>query len=158
MKRCIMILFIAIIQLCALNTALASEAKIPQFQVQWRTGIIVSVVVTPKTTKDQLKALIFEFRKARRAHSLINYLPATTPGISDDPHAQVIIFVFSDPKWATKEKYNEYERSGMRSRIAQAYLDKITASFEFNYLDSKEYGSLGYDEGGMRSSSYKKFF
>ena len=158
MKRLIVVILAAIIYFSALNTSLASEIKIPQFQVQWRAGIIVGVVVSPNSTKDQLKALIFEFQKARREHFLTKYLPATTPGISGDSHAQVIIFVFSDPKWATKEKYNEYEISGMRSQKAQAYLNKIIASFEFNYMDSKEYGSLGYDEGGMKSASFKKFF
>ena len=41
---------------------------------------------------------------------------------------------------------------------AKTYLNHIRASYEYNFLDGKEYGSLGYDEGGMRSASYKTLF
>lgn len=143
-------------------TSSAAAQNIPQIHVVWRSGIIVSVLVASNTTSDQLKSLIYEFKKARMASSLTKYIPATTPGVKGDPHARVIIFVFSDPKWATEDEYKKYERASMTSQpgrsTAKTYLNHIRASYEWDKLDGKEYGELGYDEGGMRSASYKKLF
>jgi len=153
------LILLIIIVLPALGRA---AQNIPKIQVVWRSGIIVSVLVASNTTSDQLKSLINEFRKARITSSLTKYIPATTPGIKGNPYSQVIIFVFSDPKWATENEYKKYERASMRSQagkiIAKTYLNHIRASYEWNMLDGKEYGSLGYDEGGTRSTSYKKLF
>jgi len=122
---------------------------IPQIQTVWRSGIIVGVLVPAKTTTDQLKSLIFEFKKARISSSLTRYIPATTPGIKGNPHAQVIIFVFSDPKWASEAEHKKYERASMRTQarksISRNYLNHIKASYEWdklNYLEGKEYGSF----------------
>lgn len=142
---------------------LSTEKKldIPQVQYVWQSGIIVSVLVPANRTSGQLKSLVWEFRGARAGRSLTRYIPATTPGIKGDPHAMVTIFVFSDPKWATQDEYKKYEHASMRSQagksISKTYLNHISASYEYN-LDGKEYGSLGYDDGGMRSVSYKKLF
>lgn len=139
-----------------------SAQNIPKIQFVWRSGIIVSVIVPANTTADQLKSLIYEFKKARMASSLTKYIPATTPGMKGVPHAQVIIFVFSDPKWATEEEYKKYEHASMRSQagksVSKTYLNHIRASYEWDKFEKKEYGALGYDEGGTRSASYKKLF
>jgi hypothetical protein len=162
MKKVIIIISVLLVICNILPKSSVAAQNIPQIQVVWRSGIIVSVLVASNTTSDQLKSLIHEFRKARMASSLTKYIPATTPGVKGDPHAQVIIFVFSDPKWATENEYKKYERASMTSQAgkttAKTYLNHIRASYEWNMLDGKEYGSLGYDEGGMRSASYKTLF
>jgi hypothetical protein len=162
MKKIISISVLVLVILIILSTSNSTAQNIPKIQVIWRSGIIVSVLVASNTTQDQYKSLINEFRKARKTHSLTKFIPATTPGIKDDPHAQVIIFVFSDSKWATENEYKKYERASMRSQAgkttSKTYLNHIRASYEYNMLDGKEYGSLGYDEGGTRSASYKKLF
>jgi hypothetical protein len=162
MKKVITI-SVFLLMICNVLPALSiASQNIPQIQVIWRSGIIVSVLVASNTTPDQLKSLIHEFRKARKASSLTKYIPATTPGAKNNPHAQVIIYVFSDPKWATENEYKKYERASMTSQagktISKMYLNHIKASYEYNILDEKEYGSLGHDDGVMRSASYKKLF
>lgn len=163
MRKVIIIISVLLLVICNILPTLSVAAQnIPQIQVVWRSNIIVSVLVASNTTSDQLKSLIHEFSKARKAFSLTKYIPATTPGIKGDPHAQVIIFIFSDPKWAIENEYYKYERASMTSQegksTAITYLNHIRASYEYNMIDGKEYGSLGYDEGGMRSASYKKLF
>jgi len=163
MRKVIIIISLLFLMICNISlTSSVTAQNIPKIQVVWRSFIIVSVLVPPKTTTEQLKSLIYEFKKAKMSSSLTKYIPATTPGIKGDPHAQVIIFVFSDPKWATEDEYKKYERASMRTKagksIAQTYLNHIRASYEWYKLEAKEYGSLGYDEGGMQSASYKKLF
>ncbi len=163
MRKVIIILSILFSVICNISpSASLDRQNIPQIQVVWRSGIIVSVLVAPNTTPEQLKSLIYAFKKARKDFSLTKYIPATTPDVKGDPHAQVIIFVFSDPNWASENEYKKYERASMTSQAgkttAKTYLNHIRASYEWNRLEGKEYGSLGYDEGGMRSASYKKLF
>jgi hypothetical protein len=129
----------------------------PKYKVIWRSYRIVSVLVDPSTTSHQLKTLIYAFRDARNSICLSGYIPATSPGVKNDPHDSPIILVFSDPKWATEDEYKKYERSGMTSPVAQIYLNHVRASYERD-IDGKEYGSLGYDEGVLRSATYKKLF
>ena len=162
MKKIIVVAILLFASLSVSTVWSGSVPPIPQIQTVWRVGIIVGVLAPAKTTNDQLKALIYEFKKARMTSSLTKYIPATTPGIKDDPYQQVIIFVFSDPKWATEDEYKKYERSSMKTQsgksTAKTYLNHIRASYEWDKFEGKEYGSLGCDEGGMRSASYKKLF
>lgn len=135
----------------------ALDQGIPQIQCVWRDGGMCGVLVPANTTSGQLKSLIWEFRGARAGRSLTRYIP----GIKGDPHMRVMIYVFSDPKWATQNEYKKYERASTETQpgksISKAYLNHIRASYEYDPA-GKEYGSLGHDDGLMRSVSYKKLF
>jgi len=135
-------------------------AQTPPFKVAWKTGIIIGLVVPSKTTKKQLTDLIHTFRLARRNNTLSSLLPPITPGLPDK-YAMFIIYIFSDQKWATLEKYKEYETANIKTAkgraISSSYINHIIASYEYE-LDGKEYGTLGYDDGGDKSAHYKKLF
>lgn len=144
------------------SSLIAATQNIPKIKVMWRSYALVSVLVAPTTTSEQLKALIYAFRKAKKEGSLSQYIPATTPGVKGDPHQTVMIFVFSDPKWASEFEYKKYERAGISTQkdksISKEYLNHIRASYEYDFIDGKEYGALGYDIGTLRSSTFKKLF
>jgi len=78
-----------------------------------------------------------------------------------DPYTRFIIFIFSDPKWATVEEYKKYDRASTTTAedraISKAYINHIMACYEYEI--DKEYGSLGFDDYGTdKSVHYKKLF
>jgi hypothetical protein len=135
-----------------INTAFAQTS----FEVAWKEGIILGLIVPPNTTKKQLKDFIYKIRQGKKDKTLSKFLPPVNLGLTDK-YTTFIVFIFSDPKWATHEAYMKYERSDMKSKVAKTYLNHIAASYWYD-LDDKEYGSLGYDDGGIKSVHYKKLF
>lgn len=148
---------VTILFIVLFSASCSAEDKVPKFDFMWRAGIIVGLIVDKSTTDSQLKALIHEFQKVRKEKTLSKYIRPTTPGNPRDPYSQLIILVFSDHQWATLKDYEKYAKARDK-RTAQTYLDHIRASYEYNFLDGKEYGSIGYDEGGMKSRKFKKIF
>ena len=152
MKRLIVItlLFFFVI------TALPVFAQTPSFKVVWKQGIILGLLVPPNTTKEQLKDFIYKIRQGKKDKTLSNFLPPVNLGLTDK-YTNFIVFIFSDPKWATTEEYKKYERAGMKSTAAKTYLNHVVASYWYD-ADDKEYGSLGHDDGILKSNNYKKLF
>ncbi len=156
MKRVIVVtlfLFVVI-------TASSVFAQPPSFKVAWKQGIIMGLLVPPNTTKEQLKDLIYKFRQAKKEKTLSALIPPVNR--LPDPYTAFMIFIYSDPKWATSEEYKKYESASIKTAkgraISRAYINHIIASYEYNDIDGKEYGALGYDDGGDRSVHYKKLF
>lgn len=135
-------------------------AQTPPFKVAWKTGIIMGLIVPPTTTKKQLTDLIYTFRQAKKEKTLSALIPPINLGLQDK-YTAFTIFIFSDPKWATSEKYKYYENASIKTAkgrtISKAYINHIIASYEYD-VDGKEYGALGYDEGSDKSVHYKKLF
>ncbi len=134
------------------NTAFAQTS----FKVAWKEGIILGLLVPPNTTKKQLKGFIYKIRQGKKDKTLSKFLPPVNLGLTDK-YSTFIVLIFSDPKWATHEAYMKYERSDMKSKVAKTYVNHIAASYWYD-LDGKEYGSLGYDDGGIKSVHYRKLF
>ena len=156
MKRVIVVtlfLFVVI-------TASSVFAQTPSFKVAWKQGIILGLLVPPNTTKKQLEDLIYKFRQARKEKTLSSLIPPVNLGLPDK-YTTFIILIFSDPKWATPEEYKAYESASTKNAkgraISRAYINHIMASYEYD-INGKEYGALGYDEGGDRSVHYEKLF
>jgi hypothetical protein len=157
MKRVIVVtlfLFVVI-------TASSVFAQTPSFKVAWKQGIIMGLLVPPNTTKEQLKYLIYKFRQARKEKTLSALIPPVNR--LPDPYTGFIIFIFSDPKWATSEEYYKYESASTITAkglaISRAYINHIMAYYEYEFQDGKEHGSLGFDDcNGDKSVHYKKLF
>jgi len=149
-------------RLCAASLSVAFVLSVaavfaqPAFKVVWKQGIILGLLVPPNTTKAELTSLVQKFRKARQDRTLPSMIPPVNTGLVDK-YANFIVFIFSDPQWATPEKYKSYEAAGMKSKTAQTYLDHIAASYWYD-LDGKEYGGLGHSDGVIKSKHYKKLF
>lgn len=152
MKRVIVVtlfLFVVI-------TLPSTFAQKPSFKVVWKEGIILGLLVPSNTTPEQLRDLVYKFRKARKERTLATLIPPINR--LSDPYTAFIILIFSDSKWATPEEYKKYERSGMETKTSKTYLNHIVASYSYDFQDGKEYGSLGYNDGGLQSVHYKKLF
>src|SRR4030066_165643 len=157
MKRVIVVtlfLFVVI-------TASSVFAQTPSFKVAWKQGIILGLLVPPNTTKEQLKDLVYKFRQARKEKTLSALIPPVNLGLPDK-YTGFMIFIFSDPKWATSEEYKKYETASSTTAkgraISKAYTNHIMAYYEYEFQDGKEYGLLGFDDYGNKSVHYKKLF
>ncbi len=137
-------------------TASSVFAQTPSFKVAWKEGIVLGLLVPSNTTPEQLKDLVYKFRKAKQERTLATLIPPINR--LSDPYMTFIILIFSDSKWATPEEYKKYERSGMETKTSRTYLNHIVASYSYDFQDGKEYGSLGYDDGVSKSVRYKKLF
>jgi len=132
--------------------------EITQFKVLWQDKSFLSILVPPKTTNEQLKALIYEFRKARKGNFLSKWFSPTTPGLSNK-YALIYIYVFSESEWATKDKLDRYYTLSVDQRFSMEYVKHIRALYYCDFLNSsKEEGSLGDTNGVARSPFYKKLF
>lgn len=152
MRRIIVVtLFLFIV---TMNSSLFAQA--PSFKVAWKQGIILGLLVPANTKKEQLKDFIYKIRQGRKDKTLSQFLPPVNLGLSDK-YFNFIVLIFSDPKWATTEEYKKYERAGMESSAAKTYLNHVVASYWYDF-DGKEYGSLGHNDGVLKSSNYKKLF
>ncbi len=152
MKRFIVVtLFLFVVTMVS-----SSFAQTPSFKVAWKEGIILGLLVPENTKKEQLKDFIYKIRQGRKDKTLSTFLPPVNLGLPDK-YYNFIVLIFSDPKWATTEEYKKYERSGMGSKVAKKYLNHVVASYWYDF-DGKEYGSLGHDDGALKSSNYKKLF
>ena len=152
MKRLLSIMTFIMLYLFTINTAFAQTS----FKVAWKEGINSGLLVPPNTTKEQLKDFIYKIRQGKKDKTLSKFLPPVNLGLTDK-YTNFIVFVFSDPKWATIEEYKKYEKAGMKSSVAKTYLNHVVASYWYDF-DGKEYGSLGHDDGLLKSSNYKKLF
>jgi hypothetical protein len=143
-----------------LMTSSSVFAETPSFNVLWKQGIILGVLVPPSTPKEQLKDLIYKFKQAKKDQTISSLIPPVTVGLKDK-YRMVVIYVFSDSKWAQEEEYNKYKHADDKTTkgrvISKAYLNHIAAYYEFT-IDNKEYGSLGVSEFGYKSAHYEKLF
>lgn len=78
-------------------------------------------------------------------------IPATTAGGKFGPYAVVIIYVFSEPKWATYENLKRFEETSEyipeEVKWGEEFGQHIRAHYWCHVLgDIKELGTLGYEE------------
>ena len=156
MKRIIIVtLFLFVI-----ITAFSAFAQTPSFKVAWKQGIITGLLVPSNTTKEQLKDLIYKFRQAKKEKTLSTLIPPVNLELSDK-YTTFIIFIFSDPDWASSGEYKKYESASIKTvegrAIFKAYINHIMAFYQYD-IDGKEYGALGFDIGDDRSAHYEKLF
>lgn len=152
MKKLLSVMVLVIIFVFTSNQSFSQTT----FKVVWKDGIILGILVPPTTTKEQLKDFIYKIRQGKKDKTLSTFLPPVTVGLVDK-YRYFIVYVFTDPKWSTFKEYNNYKWSDDKSDISKAYVNQIVAYYEYT-LHDKEYGSLGYDDGYVRSKKYKKLF
>ena len=157
MKRLSFLLIL--LNIITLFSSVSAFAQTP-FKVAWKNGIILGLIVPATTTDKQLTDLIYKFKQAKKENTLSSLIPPINLGLPDK-YSIFIIYIFNDPKWATPEKYKEYESANIRTpkgrTISKAYINHIVAYYEYD-IDGKEHGTLGHDEGGDKSKHFKKLF
>ena len=158
-----------IITTLILSTALVATVSaltaIPSFKVVAKykgLGITYAVLVPENTSREQLKELILGFRNGRKDGSINKMIPPTTPKskVGGDYNA-IEIYVFSEPKWATEDKFKKWMESsllrGEDKVFDKQYVNHIKAYYLYSF-PSHEEGSIGYSGEGMKSSYYERLF
>jgi len=137
-----------------------AASSIPKLQVVAQYNNWLSILVPQNTTTEQLKALILEFRSARKTNTLSKMIPATTPGNPSGHYAIVGIFVFSEADWATVDKLKRFieSKSDADLQFDKEYIKHIKAVYSYIASLSSEEGSLGYYDGHLRSQNYEKLW
>lgn len=137
---------------------------LPSFKIVGRDRTSLSILVPPDTAKNQIKELILEFRKARQTGTLSKMIPPTTPGEEYGNYAVVVVFIFSEPRWASAAKLRDYWNPGITYSLSKAarkmdreYEKHIRGEYYYS-IGADEYGSVGYSDGVFRTKDYKKLF
>jgi hypothetical protein len=142
----------------------AAADKLPAFiMVGNYQNTALSLLVPVETTKEGLKALIFEFRKARQEGRLPQMIPTTTKGGALGDYAVMDIYVFTQAAWASQTRLQRFIRMSLKRpddiRFSEEYSGHIKAYYFYSAITKEEQGSIGYDGGGrMRSRQYEKIF
>jgi hypothetical protein len=132
--------------------------------VKYDVDTITYAVLVPKSiNREQLKSLIFEFRKAREEGSLSKMIPSTT--LLDNLNVDIngaAIYVFSEPGWATESKFKRWMESSLSGAEAKVsdkqYVDHIKAYYFYSSPLGVEEGSIGFSGKGVKSSDYESLF
>ncbi len=141
-------------------TAKNNDPFTQKFKVVAQHTTALSILVPGNTTDEQVKALIYRFRAARVVNTLSKTIPATTKGGVLGDYGIVWIFIFSETDWATQDKLQRFINSSAKNSSDREfdveYVNHIKG--EYYYTPTREHGTLGYDDGTVRSQQYHKLF
>lgn len=146
--------------------------NIPKFKVSAKCGSFLNIVVSPNTTNEELKLLIYAFRDARINNAFNKMIPKTSESRINNGYAKVFIQVFTEPQWASEDKLRIVCGKGPMPNNPQERMKNIKFNDEYNkhikaYYDYEvgpnnswgESGSIGYAELGQKySSNYEQLF
>ena len=131
---------------------------VPKFKITGSHNSSLALLVPPDTTAAQLKALILAFRKARQERRLETLIPATTPHGSAGPYGIVVVYVYTEPAWATSEVLARCSGAKFGSSSDVECSRRIRAHYYYGGGYSEE-GSVGYAEGTrVLTKPYEKLF
>jgi len=132
----------------------------PEFKVIAKHTTVLSILVHRGATDEHIKALIYKFKETRLNNTMSKMISATTKGGAFGDYGIVWILIFSEPEWATQDKLQKFINSSAKNPSNREfdieYANHIRG--EYYYSFSKEYGTLGYDDGIVRSQLYQKLF
>ena len=130
----------------------------PPFKVTARYLTNLALVVPKQTSNEQLKTLVLTLQKARRENKLGQILPPTTPGGSKGSYGIVVVYVYSEPEWATVAALQKCINVPADTVLAVECDRHIRAYYFYTSLTGEEEGSVGYAEGKVRTKDYQKLF
>ena len=130
------------------------------YEITWKKGVKVGLLVPTNTSKEQLKNIVYEFKQAKQNNTLSGLIPPVNT-TAYDKYAIFTVLIFSDPKWSNPSEYDKYSsaitETAKDKAIVKAYLNHIAAYYEFGESE-REHGALGYNDGADKSIHYKKLF
>ena len=168
MNRILLFLFLI---LC-LNPNQTYSQDIPKFKVMGQCWGSLSLLVSPSTTKDQLKSLVYAFKEARQNNTLSQMIPPTTNGDIKGSYALIQIYIFDEPKWATEKNlknigdpnissvYSDSDKN-KRKKFVKQISQHVRAYYWANWI-GQEIGSIGISTGAwgetMITPGYESLF
>lgn len=136
---------------------------LPSFKIAARDNTAAILLVPAKTTEGDLVRLLGALRDARRSGTLGKFLPPTTPRAPKGPYQLVVVFIMSDPTFATDAHLKSFSNptTSTISAAEKAFGKRILAEYYFTAImnPSQEFATIGYeDEGHQYTGVYKKVF
>lgn len=160
MKRLALGLGLGVVLVVALARVTAAADGFPTFTVSGQYQTNVALLVPKDASNAQLKALILALRKARQDNALSKFFPPTTPKGSAGPYGIVVVYVYSDPAWATSASLKRCTTDVRGDTPAYADCSRpIRAYYLFGAAPANEEGTVGYAEGKrVYTKHYEKLF
>ena len=128
----------------------------------------ISLTVPPEATDSQVAGLLKRFKKDRLAGTLIDLLPATTPGHKLGDHAVAEIYIVSDPQYAQADVIRTLTRGAHapgnlypQAVPFEVAMEAIRGHYriDLNNTGDPDSASVGFvDESGVHSKQYRKIF
>ena len=144
------------------NIASGASDGLPPFKVTAQHRTVLALLVPRETTNEQLKTLILTLRKARRENSLAQLLPPTTPGGSKGPYGIVVVYVYSEPEWATAGALQKCTNASANTPLYVECGRHVRAHYFYAAAaatSEHEEGMVGYAEGKrVYTKDYQKLF
>jgi hypothetical protein len=134
--------------------------SLPPFTVSAQNGTELALLVDQGTTHAQLKALVLALREARGRNQLGRLIPPTTPRGKAGPYAIVVVYVYSDPQWATPEALRRCNKASFGTPLFDKCSANVRAHYFYSVMASpNEIGTVGYAEGKrVYTKDYEKLF
>jgi hypothetical protein len=157
MKRCLA----TILVVGSLVTGPVRAQNLPSFKVAARYSTATVLLVRPGTTEADLTSLVNVLRSARKDGSLAKFFPSTTPKAPKGPYAVVMLFVMSDPNWATVPRLKAFVEppASEISTAEREFGKRILAYYYFSGLTNQEFGTIGFEgDGHTYTKTFRKLF
>jgi hypothetical protein len=133
--------------------------SLPRFSVSAQNRTELALLVDRGTTHAQLKALVLALREARGKNQLGRLIPPTTPRGAAGPYAIVVVYVYSDPQWATLEALRRCNKASFGTPLFDKCSANVRAHYFYGLMPPNEIGMVGYAEGDrVYTKDYEKFF
>lgn len=148
-------------------------SNLPKYKVTGRYEHAVSILVSPKTTNEQLKALLQAFRVAREQDAFQNMDPPIIRGSIRGDWVVVMIYVFSNPNWGSQAKLKQFlspknlGSKNERLNFVKSFARNVRAYYYYIYnaLSGEpfiEEGTIGYCTSSygekITTRDYKRIF
>jgi hypothetical protein len=151
--------FLCAILAVATGVAQGTGEQLPSFKVTGQHMTNLAVLVPKDTPNEQLKTLVLALRKARRENRLGELLPPTTPRGSRGPHGIAVVYVYSEPEWATTDALRKCVNASANTPLYKECGRHVRAYYFYAAQPENEEGSVGYAEGKqVFTKSYQKLF
>jgi hypothetical protein len=149
--------------LITLPLSVDGQTTASSFKVSGQHDTSLALLVPKETNSARLRALVLSLRDARRRNDLAKVLPPTTQKGAYGPYAVVVVYVFSEERWATSTALKECTEARGGSPLDMECTRHIRAYYmyakAFGRQPEHEEGSVGYAEGSqVRSRPYEKLF
>jgi hypothetical protein len=143
----------------AATASWAAGEPLPSFTLNAQVMRSFALLVPEGTSNDQLKALVLGLRQARRENRLSELLPPTTPRGSKGPYGIVVVYVYSEPEWASPEALRKCINASATTPLYTECGRHVRAYYFYGAEPENEEGSLGYAEGKqVFTKNYQKLF
>ena len=128
----------------------------------------IAVVVPHQATDSQVIGLLKRLKQERLDGTLIQHIPATTPGHKLGEHAVADLYIFSDKKYAEPDTVRTLARGAHapgnlypQAVPFEVAMEAVRGHYQINLHDTgkPDKGSLGFsDESGVHSKHFRPIF